>query len=486
MLKPPCVDFSAPLAGRWLLDGDVKARVDFLECPLVSSSYACRYLGTPHAHDAARLRFAPDKCRLEPFCAEAFVRWLARRKLVVTGDSHARQALASLACKLYKAHHVRSIQGPCQEMTGNRGRCASFGQYAQDRKLCGPTHCTFDPAGPAALKQSGLAAGTDIFLTGGGSLHLREVAGGDTGLHRSSDRMRKFYNALLPALVASMNMTRNDTLVVSDMSAHRLSDPAGLYLAARSLVAYQRRAKDPPRIVWLDYQAPHFAMNGTFSGPSGEYNGGNTCVGRTPPAPAVVSDAGVCSAHTCDSVGAGAGAVQVLQGEGLEVVHSFHANRLVHIGHSGASWINYSRWKIPDCHHVCSPSGAEELRTSLLVNMLLSSQSRGVKRAMPKQTSAAWYKREEWNEKDGPSPLRQKWQAWHNAWLVRRRRQEAFKANQERKVAVSARSKAMAKAHKQAPNLTSSGGSSSRRACEQRRTVASRRSCRLRSRKVVP
>ena len=106
--KPQCTNFTSPLPGRWLLDGSIEKRVDFTECPLISSAYACRYLGTPHADEAARLRFVPDDCRLEPFCAESFVRWLAGRKLVVTGDSHGRQALASLACKLYKARRVRT------------------------------------------------------------------------------------------------------------------------------------------------------------------------------------------------------------------------------------------------------------------------------------------------------------------------------------------------------------------------------------------
>ena len=130
----------------------------------------------------------------------------------------------------------------------------------------------------------------------------------------------------------------------------------------------------------LDYQAPHFAHS------SGEFTGVNTCVARSPPKPAVVTDAGACPAHACDSEGVGAGAIRVLQTSGVEVVHSFHATRLAHIGHSGARWVNYSRWRHPDCHHVCSPSGAEELRTSLLVNMLLYSTSRGVAAAGANQS----------------------------------------------------------------------------------------------------
>ena len=379
--KPQCTNVTSPLPGRWLLDGSIEKRVDFTECPLISSAYACRYLGTPHADEAARLRYSPD-CRLEPFCAESFVRWLAGRKLVVTGDSHGRQALASLACKLYKARRVRDIRGPCNTL-GNSSvhRCTAGGQYAQDRRLCGPHHCTFDAIGPVeALEQSGVAGGTDILLAdGGGSLHMRELPRGYQD--SSSSQMAHIYEELLPPLIADMRLTANDTLIVSDMAAHRTNDPAGLRAAAASLVAFLKRAHaggTTPRVLWLDYQAPHFAhRSGEFAASAGA----DTCVASNAPVPAVPSTAaeGPCRPHGRGARGAGAGAVDVLQSAGVEVVHSFHATRLVHVGHSGARWVNYSRWKQPDCHHVCSPSGAEELRTSLIVNMLLHSQTRGVK-----------------------------------------------------------------------------------------------------------
>ena len=247
LVKPPCTAFSSPLAGRWRLDGSVQARVDFTECPLISSAYACRYLGTPQSEAAARMRFSPDGCRLEPFCGASFVHWLAGRKLVLTGDSHGRQALAALACKLYKAGWVESIRGPC-EADGARGiGCAPAAQYVQNRKLCGSARCTFDPDGPAALVQAGVSSGTDVVLRGGGSLHMREVSRGYQDA--SAAQMRDFYTSQLPAFAATMRMSANDTLVVSDMAAHRTDDADGLLAAAASLVAYHRSA-GAPRVIW--------------------------------------------------------------------------------------------------------------------------------------------------------------------------------------------------------------------------------------------
>ena len=63
---------------------------------------------------------------------------------------------------------------------------------------------------------------------------------------------------------------------------------------------------------------------------------------------------------------------EVLHLGGVEILHSFHATRTAHVAHSGVRQVNYSRWRHPDCHHVCSPSGPEELRSVLLFNMLLS------------------------------------------------------------------------------------------------------------------
>ena len=84
--KPRCDSFSEPLEGVWRDDGDIARRVDFLECPLISSTYACRWLGLPHADAPARMRFSPHHCHLEPFCASRLERALGARKLVMLGD----------------------------------------------------------------------------------------------------------------------------------------------------------------------------------------------------------------------------------------------------------------------------------------------------------------------------------------------------------------------------------------------------------------
>ena len=51
---------------------------------------------------------------------------------------------------------------------------------------------------------------------------------------------------------------------------------------------------------------------------------------------------------------------------------SYYATREVHLAHSGVPFRNYSRWTQADCSHVCSPSGPDELRTSLLYYTLVS------------------------------------------------------------------------------------------------------------------
>jgi hypothetical protein len=161
--KPPCTDFSKPLQGRWFDDGNLSKRVTFTECPLISSAYACTHLGTSHATTAARLRFSPETCSLAPFCARTFLGWLGGHKLVLTGDSHGRQAFGSLACKLFKAGRVRQIRGPCAATTAS---CAAAGQYAQDRRLCGDARCTFGNDAPPAARQSGPRPATKLGSVG--------------------------------------------------------------------------------------------------------------------------------------------------------------------------------------------------------------------------------------------------------------------------------------------------------------------------------
>ena len=99
---PPCSDFDVELAGMWRADADPKRRVHLEECPLIASQYACSMMGFSHGLYAQQLRFAPTSCRLRPFCASELA-WLLRgRRLIVQGDSHARQVYTSLACKLWK------------------------------------------------------------------------------------------------------------------------------------------------------------------------------------------------------------------------------------------------------------------------------------------------------------------------------------------------------------------------------------------------
>ena len=54
----------------------------------------------------------------------------------------------------------------------------------------------------------------------------------------------------------------------------------------------------------------------------------------------------------------------------VPVVRSLHATRRVHVAHPGISFTKEERWTYPDCAHVCSPSGPEELRTALVYNMI--------------------------------------------------------------------------------------------------------------------
>ena len=362
LAKPPCTNFSSPLDGIWQEDADIMRRVDFLECPVMSSVIACRWLGLAHADAAARLRFSPTLCHLRPFCAYSLLKKLAGRKVVVFGDSHGRQVFISLVCKLFKAGVVSTIMGACKGAS-----CIAHGQYATDGKVCGPRHCNFEKGAPSQALQGGASSGTDVTLVGGGSLHLREAK-------YEFDAMPSFYTTRLPPVATALNLSASDILVVSDGAAHLTHATRELRAAAASLVSYSRRL-DSPQVVWVDYMAPHFHHGGTsFRHPGGEFGReALSCVG--PAAPLAASNISTpCSPHSCDSRGVGnLAALLILQEAGIPIVHSFHATRQVHISHSGTRMINHTRSRgVPDCHHVCSSSGPEELRTTLLVNLLLS------------------------------------------------------------------------------------------------------------------
>jgi hypothetical protein len=158
-----------------------------------------------------------------------------------------------------------------------------------------------------------------VWLSGGGSLHLRGTGPPDYA-SASQQQMASYFSTHLPRLIAAAGLSANDTVVVSDMASHRTHDATGLRAAAESLVAFARQAPEAPRLVWLDYQAPHHPRQ-----PTGEFSHG-TCSGSPlarPPPPAVplLDYNGTCRPHTCDSEGAGATAAQLLTSAGIEVVH---------------------------------------------------------------------------------------------------------------------------------------------------------------------
>ena len=140
--KPQCTNFTSPLPGRWLLDGSIEKRVDLPECPLISSAYACRYLGTPHADEAARLRFEVRRLPARAVLCRLLARWLAGRKLVVTGDSH---GAGPRVARVPNSTRHGACRHPWREdRLGNSSvhRCTAGGRpYAQDRRLCGQHHC---------------------------------------------------------------------------------------------------------------------------------------------------------------------------------------------------------------------------------------------------------------------------------------------------------------------------------------------------------
>ena len=392
---PVCTDFGGPLAGRWVADADPKRRVSFLACPLIASQYACSFLGLRHGYTAERMRWAPWSCQLRPFCAETLLSLLRGRRLIVIGDSHARQVYSSLACKLYASGAVVRITGPCNPTViprhvsasypGANLSCLAGGQFTNGRILCGPRRCTGGPGAPFEALQGGPADGTDVHLRGGGQLLYREPVspvappradvGGNWG--------QTFYQRTFALLEKELRLTADDVLVVNDIGAARHAhEPHTLRALASSYAEASRHV--PYHLLWVDAMAPHFsgAADGEFMhrGRHGELNREETrrsCGSplRAAPKPfrADLDGGTACRPHKCDAHGASnLLTLSVLSSARLAVVHSFHATKSAHVAHHGLEFTNYSNWKIPDCHHVCQPSGPDELRNALIYNMLVS------------------------------------------------------------------------------------------------------------------
>lgn len=391
VVRSRCVDFTKPLPGTWLQDARVDKKVDLERCPFLSSAFACKWLGLPWAESAMRLRFSPRDCRLEPFCAHALVDFLAGgRQIVFTGDSHGRQVLSQLMCRLWQSARssILNVTGRCGK-NPQVDQCTGFQQWRQTRILCGPLHCTSDATAHPGRLQSGPQHGTSMHLVNGGGLHLWELPLGYAAA--SALQMRTYYTTLLPLLVNEFNLTTDDVIVVNDAAAHRSQDAEGLRAAAASLVEYSRR-HDAPRLVWLDYQAPHFGKrsDGEFwskPAPTCAHQSGTHESGGIAPAYLRQGMSGACRPHTCHARGIGNVAVPVLSGGGVPVLYSFHATRLVHTAHPAIAQTNYSRWKQPDCHHVCTASGPDELRVTLLYNMLVAVPN-ATNRSMLRRVSA--------------------------------------------------------------------------------------------------
>ena len=384
---PYCTDFSMPLVGKWMEDADPTRRANFQSCPLIASQYACSFIGLRHGFVTERMRWAPTHCKLRGFCGATIAHLLRRRRLVVVGDSHARQVYSSLACKLYISGLVTKITGPCnstvvkKHASPNYPReslaCLEHGQFTNNRVLCGPQNkCTGGPMSPREALQAGPATGTNVFLRDGGILMYREPvgaavsAGADTRAWASG-----FYQRTFTQLNAELKLTAEDVIVVSDIGAARhASEGRVLAALADSYVASTRSLAS--HVIWVDAMAPHFARSadGEFANQKGR-DSARSCRGATPPKPHRVdvdSDT-LCRPHTCDAQGASnVPTFGRLNQAGLPILHSFHASRTAHIAHHGRVFTNYSAWKMPDCHHVCQPSGPDELRVSLLYNMLVS------------------------------------------------------------------------------------------------------------------
>ena len=393
-----CSDFSRPLAGHWVVDADPSKRQSFLTCPLIASQYGCAFMGLPHGEVAARMRWAPHGCRLRPYCGATLAALLRGRRVITIGDSHGRQLYSSLACKLYASGHVGGISGPCRDdeyhprtksanYPSATMACLPHGQYPNNRVLCGPKRCTGGPTAPYEAMRSGPEHGTVVRLRGddrGALIYEEPVApmaptGGDVRKWAET-----FYERSFAMLNATWQLEARDVVIVNDIGAARhASEREVLRLLAASFVRASRGV--PFHVVWADAMAPHFAgaADGEYMHRNrhGELNReevrrscGGEEQGHAPRPFRSDLDGGTkCRPHTCNAKGASnlpmLGPIGAAQ---LPIVHSFHASRLAHIAHSGIAMVNYSAWKMPDCHHVCQPSGPDELRVSLVYNMLVS------------------------------------------------------------------------------------------------------------------
>jgi hypothetical protein len=389
-----CKDFKDPLPGHWLEDADPSKRQSFMTCPLIASQYACSFLGLRHGLIAERMRWSPRDCRLRPICGATLASIIRDRRLVVVGDSHARQLFSSIACKLFATRHVQKIEGPCNSRDVKphvspafpfaNASCIGHGLYMNDRVLCGPTRCTGGPMAPRESLQGGPAFGTNVYLRGGGTLHYREPYHHSAPPGMDSTKWGEgFYHNSFRILDAELRLTPNDIVVVSDIGAARHShEPHVLRALAKSYLAASQKVLS--HLIWVDSMASHF-----LGAPDGEFahrpvaghkltrdQTASSCqIGMDPPIPYRTDlDSGTaCRALKCSAQGSSnVPAAGPMSRAGLAVLHSFHATRLAHVAHSGISFTNHSKTTYPDCMHVCQPSGSEELRVSLLYNMLAS------------------------------------------------------------------------------------------------------------------
>lgn len=388
----PCVRFDAELRGAWLADADPERRVFLTQCPLIASQYACTTIGLPHGAHASRLRFAPSSCQLRPFCASALAGLLASsggRRLIVQGDSHARQVYASLACKLWRAgvtERLLAVRGSIANATVCTPRlgCEGHSFDEQTRIMCGPAGCV-GPSGAAnairsqGAMQSGPLADVDLELVGGGRLLYRSSVEASEAERLVRGGHSDYYQRVFTALHSELHLRAEDVVLLSDIGGRHVRSPQTIRAIAASLVSAVRSgAGATPHVAWIDGMAPHFKK-----GPDGEfYSGVRSCVvagTRRPveadssPAAAELSRGSHCAARGCVASGViNPVMLPALAAAGVPAVVSYYATREVHLAHSGVPFRNYSRWTQPDCSHVCSPSGPDELRTSLLYNALVS------------------------------------------------------------------------------------------------------------------
>ena len=280
----PCVRFDAELRGAWLADADPERRVFLAQCPLIASQYACTTIGLPHGAHASRLRFSPSSCHLRPFCASALAGLLGGsgggsggRRLIVQGDSHARQVYASLACKLWRAgvaERLLAVRGNLANATVCTPRRGCDGDFleGQTRIMCGPAGCV-GPSGAAdairsqGAMQVGPLADVDLELVGGGRLLYRSVVD-PVEAERLRGGRSDYYQRVFAALDSELNLRAEDVVLLSDIGGRHVRSPHIIKALAASLVgAVRGGAGATPHVAWIDGMAPHFRKR-----PDGEYH----------------------------------------------------------------------------------------------------------------------------------------------------------------------------------------------------------------------